>query len=162
MAPQRSSGLSPPPRRGSHAAMLVVAMVGSFAVYACSLIVETRDQQCQHDADCTAVSRGAAAMCDPSTHVCVAVSTGAGTTSATSSSSSSASSSGNVCDVDGGIAGGGCYGCAPRTTDPNVDRELLNACTNGCIPFDDGRVAGKLLANGMLPPLPTPGPDGGF
>jgi hypothetical protein len=52
------------------------------------------------------------------------------------------------CDVDGGIDGGGCWSCVPTS-----DKELLNACTDGCIPFDNSRVT-KLPADGVLPPLP--------
>ncbi len=59
------------------------------------------------------------------------------------------------CDVDGGIDGGGCYACPP-TSDP----EYLNACTTGCIAFDNTRVT--KLDGGVLPPLPLPGPDGGM
>lgn len=133
-----------PARRLRTAALGVAVGLGLLVIYSCSVIVETRDTQCQSDSDCT--SFAADAHCDPTSRVCVGPSSG---------SSSSGSSSGG-CSVDGGIDGGGCYACTPVD-----DSQLLNACTTGCVAFDNKRVT-LLPADGKLPSLPNPGPDGGF
>lgn len=141
----------PLPTRLRRAATAAAVTLGLLVVYSCSLLVETRDTQCQGDADCGSFASGA--TCDMTKHICVAPGMGSsssGTTSGSSSSSGSAS-----CDHDGGIDGGGCYACKP--TD---DRTLLNACTDGCISFDNKRVT--KVVNGKLPALPSPGPDGGM
>ncbi len=119
------------------------------ALYSCSLIVESRGQQCEKDDDCVMFT---GAKCDVQSGLCVGGSGGgsttSGTTSSTTSGTTSSTSSGGGCDVDGGIAGGGCYGCTPTN-----DEELLNRCTDGCIPFDNERVT-LLPDGGQLPPLP--------
>ncbi len=143
---------SPAPSRVRRAATALAVTLGLLAIYSCSLIVETRDTQCQADADCASFASGA--KCDMTRHICVGPSTSS-SSSGTTSSSSSTSTSGMTCDRDGGIEGGGCYACTP--TD---DTTLLNHCTDGCIPFDDKRVT--KVVGGKLPPLPNPGPDGGM
>jgi hypothetical protein len=66
-----------------------------------------------------------------------------------------------TCDVDGGIAGGGCYACPPMGTTDEINSELLNACTKSqCFPFDNQTRIAALADGGMLPPLPDAG-DGG-
>jgi len=162
-------------RRRSFATLVACGAL-AVSVLACSLIVSTNSTQCQVDSDCTPFAAGA--TCNPTTQTCVApgsstASTGAASSSssgspssssstsssggsASSSSSSSSSSSGTSCDVDGGIDGGGCYACMPTDNET-----LLNACTTGCIPFDNDRVT-VLLDGGTLPPLPSPGPDVGM
>jgi hypothetical protein len=115
--------------------------VGLLAVYSCSLIVSTNDTQCQSDADCTTFQKGA--TCDSVMHICVQP-------GATSTGSGSASSGGSC------VGDAGCYACTP--TDNTT---LLNACTTGCIDFDNTRVKG-LLPDGGVPLLPVPGPDGGM
>ena len=42
-----------------------------------------------------------------------------------------------------------CYACAPQTGE-----EILNACGDGCIPFDNRARVPKLSADGGVPPLP--------
>jgi hypothetical protein len=138
---------------------VVAACMGLAAIYSCSLIVESRSQQCQADSDCSNAGF-AGSKCDTMRGVCIAAagSTGPGASgsgpSGSSSSSSTTSSSGTTgCDVDGGIDAGGCYNCPP-TSDP----EFLNACTDGCIAFDNNlRVT--LLDGGVLPPLNDAGPN---
>jgi hypothetical protein len=151
MLHQRRSRLAPARRSTRAVASAVCVVVGLMAIYSCSLIVETSSQQCQKDGDCLTFSP--TATCDPSTHVCVpgtSSSSGTGTTS---------SSGGTGCNVDGGIDGGGCYSSAcAATTNP----EILNACTTGCIPFDNAARVPGLLPGDQLPDLPVPGPDGGF
>ncbi|MFT3771377.1 MAG: hypothetical protein QM820_38680 [Minicystis sp.] len=124
----------------------IAAAIVISATYSCSLIIEGRSEQCQADADCKSGFK-----CDLSAHVCVGG--GSGGSGGSGSSSSSASSSGAMtCDVDGGIQGGGCFGCAP-TDDP----ELLNACTDAqCFPFDNRKRVTALADGGKLPPLPSP------
>ncbi len=154
---------------------IVAAGVGLATLYSCSLIVDTQSQQCQADSDCTQFGTGV--TCDKTNGICVGgTTTGSGTTSSgtttssssttsstgSTTSSSSTSSSGSPCDVDGGIDAGGCYDdslatCPISTT--NANAQLLNACTTGCIPFDDTTVKG--LVDGGLPGLPNP-PDGGL
>lgn len=120
----------------------------------CSLLVEHKKQQCTDDSDCAGFS---GAKCDVNAGVCVAKTTstsiassssGMGGASSSSMSSSSATGAGGSCDVMGGIKGGGCFNCTPTN-----DSELLNHCTDGCIPFDKKRLT-KLPADGKLPPLP--------
>jgi hypothetical protein len=64
------------------------------------------------------------------------------------------------CDVDGGIDGGGCYDDSLAMCPATTNVQLLNACTMGCIGFDNGQLKG--FVDGGLPSLPTTGPDGGF
>jgi hypothetical protein len=158
---------TPSPRRLlTHAGVILAVSTGLAAVYSCSLIVDTRSQQCQMDSDCTGFS--GYGKCDTTSGLCVSTGTTSGTgtggSTGSSSSSSSSSTSGNShpCDEDGGIEGGGCYnggvGSCPVASSNN---QILNQCTTGqCFPFDDSSVHG-LMANGMLPPLPRP-PDGGL
>lgn len=137
-----------PPRRRPGAPILMALCLELTGLYACSLVVETRDQQCSVDADCASFS---GARCDLARHVCASQSTTAnGTGGATSTgTTSSSTSSGGSCDA------GGCYSCPPTTSD-----EILNACTDaGCKSFDNGKRLQHLTADGGLPPLPKP--DGG-
>ncbi len=139
-------------------AATLAAGAGLAAIYSCSLIVDTQSQQCQADSDCAMF--GAGAVCNTAMGVCTQLTTGSsGTTTGTSTSTTSSTGGPMDCDVDGGVDGGGCY-AATGTCAPTTNAELLNACSDGCIPFDDTAVKG-LLAGGALPPLPTP-PDGGL
>jgi hypothetical protein len=143
------------PRRLVRATLAIVAAaVGLLAVYSCSLIVETQSQQCQSTADCAMFGN---ATCDLTTGVCVSASTTSSSTTTTSSSGAPAG-----CDVDGGIAGGGCYDDTLAACPATTNAELLNACTTGCVPFDNSVRVPGLLAGDQLPELPTPGPDAGF
>lgn len=151
MRPQRPSPESPLRRAG---AWLALAL-GLSAMYSCSLLVENRTQQCQKDADCTAIG---GTTCDLATHLCNGGATSSSGSSSSGTSSSTSSSSGMTgCDVDGGIDAGGCYNCAATT-----DREFLDHCTGAsCKPFDRSRLT-HLTATGALPPLPAPDAgDGG-
>jgi hypothetical protein len=140
-----------PPRRRPGAPILLALCLGLTGLYACSLLVETRDQQCSVDADCASFP---GARCDLTRHVCASVSATASGTGGSGSSSgtgptSSTSSTGGGCDA------GGCYSCPPTTSE-----EILNACTDaGCKSFENGKRLQHLTADGGLPPLPSP--DGG-
>jgi hypothetical protein len=115
---------SPLPRKRARRRAWIGLTVSLTVAPACSLLVETRDRQCERDADC---ARFGAARCDLSGHVCVP-------THATG---------------DGGCEGdGACYRCAPTT-----NAELQNACSDAtCRPFDRRRLT--RLVDGGLPPLP--------
>jgi hypothetical protein len=156
-------------------AAILAAGVGLAAIYSCSLIVDTQSQQCQSNQDCVTMF-GAGSTCSTAMGgVCLTAATtsssSTGTTSTTGSStstsstttSSTSSSSGTVsCDVDGGIDGGGCYDDSLATCQATSNAEILNACTTGCIAFDNGTLKGFVDAGLALPALPTPGPDGGL
>jgi hypothetical protein len=140
---------SPPPRRLTRVGLGIAALVGFSAIYACSLIVESRDQQCQTTDDCVAAGFMGAA-CDKAQGICVnptATGSGGSGGGATSSGTMVTSSTG-----PGGCTGdAGCWACAP--TD---DSEYLNGCTDStCIPFDNAKRVLK-YDGGKLPPL-----DGG-
>ncbi len=129
-----------PPRRRPGAPILLALCLGLSSLHACSLLVETRDQQCSVDADCVGFT---GARCDLDRRVCAlqGSSSGAATTSSTS--------------TGGGCDGGGCYACPPTTTE-----EFLNACTDaGCKSFANAARLQHLTTDGGLPPLPEP--DGG-
>jgi hypothetical protein len=143
---------TPNPRRFTRRALAVVAIaMGLAAIYSCSLIVETRSQQCQADADCTNAGF-ANAKCDPS-GVCV-MATGGSSSSATSTSSTGSSSTGS--------SSSGLPACADAGSDPNL--ALLNGCTDSmCSPFNNAtRIMNTLWDGGALPPLDDAGPDGGM
>jgi Cys-rich repeat protein len=137
----------------SSALLWLAAVLAISATYSCSLLIETRGEQCQENADCKSGFR-----CDTAAHVCVAA-TGTGgsggmSASSSSSTSSSSTSSGTTCDVDGGVAKGGCWDCAP--TD---ESQILNHCTDSqCFPFDNAARVAALKDGGKLPPLPDGGP----
>ena len=128
------------------------------AIYSCSLIVDTQSSQCAKDDDCKQFGSGA--TCETTSGVCVGMGTGTGSgSSGSASSSSSASSSGaTTCEADGGLDGGGCYAasCLTSTSD---NAELLNACTTGCVPFDNAARVPGLLPGDQLPGLPAQGPN---
>jgi hypothetical protein len=155
----RDPSTSPARRRLHRIGVVVAVAAGLLAIYSCSLIVETSSQQCQQDSDCSMLMAGA--TCDTATNACVLPS---GPSSSTGTAAGSSSSGGAAtCNVDGGIDGGGCYNtslAACPVNPQNANSELQNACTTGCIPFDDSLVMG-LLPNGSLPLLPNP-PDGGL
>jgi hypothetical protein len=163
--PASSGGqLRPSYRRTLRAALAILAAgVGLAGIYSCSLIVDSQSQQCKQTSDCSAAF-GSGSTCDTATGLCTSTSTSSTGGGSASSSSSNGSSGGSPCDVDGGIAGGGCYNsslatCPLSTTPTILNSELLNACTTGCVPFDNSVLG---LVGGQLPPLPIPGPDGGF
>lgn len=113
-------------------------MIG--AMSACSLLIETRDQQCTKDSDCSQLE---GTVCDLSAHVCVKTSGASG---------SSSSSSGGGADAGCGGEDGSCYSCPP--TD-GVDKQFLNQCTDAkCKAFDNETRLQNLTADGGLPPLP--------
>jgi hypothetical protein len=138
------------------AAAILAAGTGLGAIYSCSLIVDSQAHQCQKDGDCQPF--GSDVTCDTALGVCVARSTSSGSSTSTSSSGAP------TCDVNGGIDGGGCYNdslamCPLSATPAVLNSQLLNGCTTGCVPFNNSVLG---LVNGQLPPLPNPGPDGGF
>jgi hypothetical protein len=136
---------SPSVRRLPRTALAIVAAgLGLAAIYSCSLIVETRSQQCQADADCT-MAGFPNSKCDTMNGVCV-MATGSSGSGSSGSSTGSSSSGVATCTVGG--------------TDPNL--ELLNACTDGgCTPFNNlARI--PAWDGGELPPLNDAGPDGGM
>ena len=109
------------------------------------MLITHDTEQCTADRDCAAFH----AVCDTSTHVCVAPSStssssGSGGGSSSSSSASGAGGSGGSCTGDAS-----CYACTPKTTN-----EFLNACTDAtCKHFDNSRCT-KLSPDGGLPMLP--------
>jgi hypothetical protein len=114
-------------------ALLVAAAASSASGPGCSLVIESRDQQCAEDADCSGFAQ---AVCDAARGVCVP---GSGTTATGT----------------GGAGGGcvgpdGCYACVPEN-----QTDLLNACTDAeCIPYDNTQLQGLLLEDGSVPPVP--------
>jgi len=147
----------PEARRIRGAALLLGLSLA--AVVSCSLLVEQRAQQCKEDADCKSLDSNA--ICSKADGVCMVPgstsgSGGTATTTGTAGSggtggSSTSTSTGTmtVCEVDGGVDGGGCWGCEPKN-----DTQILNQCTDGkCVKFDNKRVT-KLPPGGKLPALP--------
>jgi hypothetical protein len=124
---------------------LVAVVAGLAVVYSCSLIVDTQSQQCQSNSDCAGFP---GATCNTTLGVCVGTSSEGG--------------SGEGCDVDGGINGGGCYNTSLAACVATSNAQLLNACTTGCTPFDNSMLKGFVDAGFALPDLPVPGPDGGL
>jgi hypothetical protein len=98
---------------------------------ACSLVIESRGQQCENDDDCKGF--GADAVCNLGGGVCV-----------TPEASGSTGSAGCIGDD-------GCFACPPQQFE-----EFLNACTNApCIPYDNAtNLQGLLLEDGSVPPVP--------
>jgi hypothetical protein len=138
-----------PPRGLTRLGLGIAALLGFSAIYACSLIIETRDQQCQTTDDCV-VAGFAGATCDTTLGICVKPSatgsggSGGGTTSSGTMVTSSTGPGGCTGDA-------GCWACAP--TD---DTEYFNACTDStCIGFDNTKRIAK-YDGGKLPSL-----DGG-
>lgn len=114
-------------------AVVLVVVAPALGVAGCSLVIESRDQQCADDADCSGFGD---AVCDVARGVCVP---GGGTGTGT-----------------GGGAGGGCigdngcYACAPAR-----QADFLNACTaSECVPYDNGQLQGLLQEDGSVPPVP--------
>lgn len=94
---------------------------------ACSLVIESRDRQCEEDADCASFGD---AVCNLGAGVCV--------------TPTASGSSGSGCEGENG-----CFSCAPQQFE-----EFLNACTNApCIPYDNGPLEGYLV-DGNVPPVP--------
>jgi hypothetical protein len=147
---------SPSPRRLlAHAAVILAVATGLAAVYSCSLIVETRSQQCQADTDCASLA-GSNGKCDTTSGLCQS-----GSTTTSSGTGGATASGGAACNVDGGIDGGGCYNAGVGSCPAAISNsQILNVCTTGCIPFDDTLVKG-LNPDGTRPSLPAP-PDGGL
>lgn len=84
------------PRRRPGAPILLALCLGLSSLYACSILVETRDQQCTADADCASF---AGARCDLTRHVCASPnSTASGAGGAGSTSSTSTGSGGQTGD----------------------------------------------------------------
>jgi hypothetical protein len=152
MHDQRRLAASPPRRRPT-APLLLALCLALTGLYACSLLVETRDQQCSADADCASFP---GARCDLARHVCAGQSsTASGTGGGSSATSSGTMTSSSSSSTGGGCDAGGCYSCPPTTSE-----QLLNACTDaGCKSFANGKRLQHLTADGGVPPLPKP--DGG-
>jgi hypothetical protein len=117
---------------------IVVAIAGAAG---CSLILKF-DPECSSDHDCA--SKGANFHCVSQYCVSQTVVGGDGGT-----------------PIDGAVscdswdaASGQCFACMP-----NDNAQLLNACTTGCIQFDDSKVT-KLYSDGGVPPVPDV-PDSG-
>lgn len=115
-----------PTSRLAHAALRRLAAVAGLVTLAgCSLVIESRDRQCESDADC-AGNEGA--VCDLAGGVCVPDSTG----------------------TAGCVGPDGCFSCEPETP-----VEILNACTDAeCVPYDNTQLQGLLEEDGSLPPVP--------
>lgn len=110
---------------------LVASVTAIGTATGCSLVIESRDRQCEQDEDCSGFVN---ATCDVAGGVCVARVT------TTSGSTGSAACAG----------ADGCFACPPTTTE-----EFLNACTDvGCLPFDNTQLQGLLLEDGSVPPVP--------
>ncbi len=108
------------------AARLVVALAAMPWSSGCSLVIESRDRQCEGDDDCASFDN---ATCDVSAGVCVP-----------RGSTGSASCVGED----------GCYACVPEQQE-----EYLNACTDAeCLPYDNTQLQGLLLEDGSVPPVP--------
>lgn len=116
----------------TRAAALLFGAVAIFVdLPGCSLVIETRDRQCEKDADCASFDN---AVCDLAGGVCVQrVTTGTG-------------------GGGGGCVGpDGCYSC----DSPQTQEEFLNACTDvECVPYDNTPLQGLLLEDGSVPPVP--------
>lgn len=126
-------------RRGRVIGLLMT--LGLVATGACSLLVESKTDQCQTNTDCAKF--GAYSVC--SDGVCTKPSGTGGTGGGSSSSSSGAGGSGDDA---------GCFLGTPAT-----DPQFLNQCTDaGCEPFDNCARLG-LCDDAGLPPLLSP--DGG-
>lgn len=128
---------------------ILVGSVLFVAVTACSLIVDSKAEQCSSTADCTKFS---GTVCQAG--FCVSSSSlvdGGGDLTDGSSSSSSGS-------VDGGDGGKVDSGCVPLTSTP---AELANdTCTGAdCVPFDNCVRLG-VCGDAGLPALVVP-PAGG-
>lgn len=115
------------------ALLLGVAPV-SGGLTSCSLVIESRDRQCEKDADCASFSN---AVCDVAGGVCVPRSTGTG--------------GGGTGGAGGGCVGpDGCFSCPPEKP-----VEFLNACTDVlCVPYDNTQLQGLLQEDGSVPPVP--------
>jgi hypothetical protein len=124
----------------------VIAFVLLLSPAACSVLLNTKAEQCSSDADCKKFS--STAVCQAT--VCVdPAATEAGITD------------GSTVLPDGTLPDGapiGDAGCKPKT--PVTQSDFLNEkCTNAtCIPFDNCARLG--VCDGSLPPLGVP--DGGF
>jgi hypothetical protein len=129
-------------RRGRAVAFLLLIVPAA----ACSLLLNTKADQCGSDADCKKLS--ATAVCQVNVCVDNGASTEAGTVEA-------GSTDGSVLP-DGAPLGDA--GCTPKVPDAQTDY-LNETCTNAvCIPFDNCARLG--VCDGSLPALIVP--DGGF
>ncbi len=137
----RSSRFSSRTRPG-----VVLGLSTILVTAACSLIVDTKADQCTTDADCKSLLNQPAAVCQSG--VCLASAVDGAGSDATSSN-------------DGpGEEGSGGDACVPKI--PTTQDDFLNeTCTSAeCIPFDNcARLA--ICDGGALPALVAP-PDGGF
>jgi hypothetical protein len=114
-------------------AVLTAGVAALGAAPGCSLIIESRDRQCESNEDCAGFGD---ATCEISSGICV----GNATSTSTSGSTGSAACAGPD----------GCFACEPTKTE-----EFLNACTDvGCVPYDNGQLQGLLLEGGSVPPVP--------
>lgn len=128
-------------KRGRAIAFLLLLLPAA----ACSLIANTKGDQCSSDADCKKLSQ--TAVCQSG--VCV------------DNSLSGADGGPGLTDGGSGVGEGGKLpdgGCIPKV--PVSQSDYLNEkCTNSsCIPFDNCARIG--VCDGSLPPLIVP--DGGF
>lgn len=111
--------------------VLGVGVAALGAASGCSLVIESRDRQCESDEDCAGFGE---ATCDISSGICVAP-----TTSASGSTGSAAC-----------VGPGDCFACEPTKTE-----EFLNGCTDvACVPYDNGQLQGLLQEDGSVPPVP--------
>jgi hypothetical protein len=106
-------------------ALLLPGAVALGASAGCSFVIESRDRQCERDADCSGFD---GAVCDVAEGVCVPASSG----------------------TAGCEGPDGCYSC-----EPVLPEEFLNACTDSeCVPYDNAQLQGLLLEDGSVPPVP--------
>src|SRR4051812_48308885 len=101
LAPQR-------PRRHLLATLALAAALGLSPIAACSLLVETRDQQCTVDADCKSF---ASAHCNLVQHVCAPSGGGSSGGGASASQSASTASTTNASSSSTGCNDGDCFRC---------------------------------------------------
>jgi hypothetical protein len=120
-------------------ACITIALVG---IASCSLILKF-DPECAIDHDCA--SKGTGFHCV--SQYCVQLFPDASVDGGTPMD--------GAITCDGWDASSGqCFACTPMD-----NSMLLNACTSGCIPFDETRVT-KLYSDGGVPPVPDV-PDSG-
>jgi hypothetical protein len=105
--------------------LLSAALAALEGLAGCSLVIESRDRQCERDQDCSGFD---GAACDVANGVCVP-----------------RASTGTSCEGPDG-----CWACAPENQE-----QFLNACTDAeCVPYDNAQLEGLLLEDGSLPPVP--------
>ncbi len=104
--------------------VVVTLVVAAAPLLGCSLAIESRDRQCERDADCSGFG---AAVCDVAGGVCIQ---SAGTA--------------------GCVGPDGCFACPPTKT----EEFLNACTDAECIPYDNTQLQGLLQEDGSVPPVP--------